>query len=315
MIERFTRHLRPPRSPFGPGDDAAVLRPARGHVCITTDAVVEGVHFTRPAFTLADVGHKALAVNLSDLAAMGATPTQWLCSLFLPRDFSGPDIDHLARGMRPLARRFKLELVGGNITTSKQLSVSITALGVSRRPLLRSGARPGDVLYLSGPIGNAGGGLKLLEQKSPARGEARRLLEAQRRPQPRVSLGLIAVRFASAAIDVSDGLLADAGHLARRSGVAVALQSSAVPVSAEALRILGSRRTAMSAGEDYELLLAVPPGRAVQFERACSARRQPVARVGVCARGRGVLLDGRPIGGGGGFDHRRRLLTSLDYEP
>jgi len=145
LIDTFVRALPHARAPRGPGDDCAVLP---GGLCVTTDALVDSVHFTRPAFSLEDIGHKALATNLSDLAAMGAKPAWWLCALGLPTGFT--DVAALARGMRPLARRYGLTLIGGNVTRSPVLSLTLTLAGVAKRPLLRSGARAGDLVYVGG---------------------------------------------------------------------------------------------------------------------------------------------------------------------
>ena len=140
-IARFTEAFEVLPAPFGPGDDCAVLPPSRQQV-VTTDAVVEGVHFRRRTFSMADVGHKALAVNLSDLAAMGAVPTWFVCALGVPDDVSPQDLRALARGMSALAKVHGIRLVGGNVTGALQLSVTITAAGEVETPLLRSGGRP-----------------------------------------------------------------------------------------------------------------------------------------------------------------------------
>ncbi len=276
LIDAFLAPLAPPRPPRGPGDDAAVL----GRLCLTTDAVVEGVHFRRPFFSLEDVGHKALAVNLSDLAAMGARPTWWLCSLGLPKGFTRAQVAALARGMRPLAKEHRLTLVGGNVTSSPVLTVSITAAGDAARPMLRSGARPKDVLFISGPLGAAAAGLHL-----PA------LADFQRRPVPQVALGRAAARWASAAIDVSDGLLADLGHLCRASRVGADLCDAWLPRhrTASPLQVL-------TGGEDYQLLLAVPP------KHARKAKRAGLTQIGTLTKKPGIRLDGRPVPEKG-FDH------------
>jgi thiamine-monophosphate kinase len=288
LIDAFVAQLPRPPVPFGPGDDAAVLAASKNPLCITTDAVVEGVHFTRPRFSLSDIGHKALAVNLSDLAAMGARPTWWLCALGLPKSFTNAHAASLARGMAPLAKRHGLQLVGGNLTGSPVLTVTITAAGETGDPLLRSGARAGDLLYVSGALGSAAAGLRA--------GARAALVTAQKRPTPRVELGLVAARFASAAIDVSDGLLGDLGHLCDASRAGAALESTRIP------RARGvSLDLALNGGEDYQLLLAVPPRRAAAFERAAG----DITLIGQLTRTRGITVDGRAASGKG-FDHFRR---------
>lgn len=288
LINAFLGQLPHPRPPRGPGDDCAVLPPARAHVCVTTDALVEHVHFTRPSFSLGDIGHKALAVNLSDLAAMGARPTWWLCALGLPRTFTRAHVLALARGMAPLAKQHKLSLLGGNITGSPVLTLSLTLAGEARRPMLRSGARPGDLLFVSGLLGSAAAGRFL---RVPA------LVAAQRRPAPQVKLGLTAARWASAAIDVSDGLLADLGHLCAASGVGADLDSHALPLHPAVRRSARGLQWALTGGEDYQLLLAVPARHRARFAA--------LSCIGTIRAGRGLSLDGQRVSPKG-FDHFRR---------
>lgn len=282
LINAFLSALPHPRAPYGPGDDAAVVKPTRLPVCITTDAVVEGVHFTRPFFTLADIGHKALAVNLSDLAAMGARPTWWLCALGLPKDFTRANILALARGMAPLAKQHRLSLIGGNVTASNALTLTLTLAGEAQRPLLRSGARPGDLLYVSGTLGAAAAGLT---HRKPD------LVAAQKRPTPQVQLGLSAAGFASAAIDVSDGLLADLHHLCAASNVGAELDSTRIPIHPGL-----TLDAALTGGEDYQLLVAVPPRHGEQA--------RSFTRIGALKKARGITVDGSPVHPKG-FDHFR----------
>ena len=289
LIDAFVAELPHPRAPRGPGDDAAVLPPSRVPLCVTTDAVVEHVHFTRPFFSLLDIGHKALAVNLSDLAAMGARPTWWLCALGLPRTFTRAQLVALARGMAPLARQHRLSLVGGNLTASPVLTVTLTLAGEAKRPLLRSGARPGDLIFVSGTLGAAAAGLTLT---------APSLVAAQRRPQPQVKLGLAAASWASAAIDVSDGLLADLGHLCASSGVGADLRTAALPLHPALRRSPRALEWALTGGEDYQLLVTVPPPHAARFSRSFTC-------IGEIRKRRRLAVDGRERPPGG-FDHFRR---------
>ena len=302
LIELFTRAFHPRPPPEGPGDDCAVLRPGGGALCVTTDAVVEGVHFRVPPFTLEDVGHKALAVNLSDLAAMGARPRWFLCAVAMPESFGAAEVGRLARGMSALARRAGIALAGGNFTAAPQLSVTVTAAGEAGRPLLRSGGRRGHLLYVSGTLGDARLGLEAGAGRSASR--------RQRRPEPRLALGRLAGRHASAAIDVSDGLAQDLGHLCRASKVGAEVQVDDLPVSARLARALGTREAAtgyaLEGGEDYELLLAVPPARAPAFERACARAGQRVTRIGRLGGERLRFLRGKhPVRAPPGFDHFR----------
>ena len=306
-----------PRAPAGPGDDAAVLRAGRGETCVTVDAVVEGVHFRRGSSRLEDVGHKALAVNLSDLAAMGARPRWALVALGVPRGFRLGDARRLGAGFGELARETATALVGGNVTRAPGLSLTVTVGGeVPRgRALLRSGARAGDRLWVSGALGDARLGLALLERpggretrslrRSPRLGRA--AIERQRRPVPRLALGTSLVGIASACIDLSDGLVQDAEHLASASGVALHLESGALPVSralAAAFPDAARRaRFAASGGEDYELLFTAPAAREGAIQRLSRRLELPLTRIGEVRRGRGVRFRGlghRPVEG---FDH------------
>jgi thiamine-monophosphate kinase len=307
-IDAFVREFPRTASPRGPGDDCAVLPAFRGRLCVTTDAVVEGVHFRRVDGPLEDVGYKALAVNLSDLAAMGARPRFFLCALAAP-SLSLPETRALGRGMALLARRFGVALLGGNVSRARELSLTLTALGTcARAPLVRSAGKPGDVLYLSGTLGGARLGLQSL------RGRGRRFPAAerrQRRPVPKVALGLLAARYASAAIDVSDGFLQDAGRLLAASRVGAEVLGASIPVDASVRKAFARPAQALKAallgGEDYELLLAVPLRRARAFEGACARAGERVTAIGRLTRGRGLrLLDaaGRPTAlAASGFDH------------
>jgi thiamine-monophosphate kinase len=309
-IEAFVGEFPRLRAPFGPGDDAAVWPASRGALCLTTDAVVEGVHFRRSDGPLEDVGHKALAVNLSDLAAMGARPRWFLCALAAP-GLSRAEARALGRGMAALARRYGIQLVGGNVTRASELSLTLTAAGTAvRRPLLRSGGSAGDVLYVSGTLGGARLGLTSLSGRSLRH----RFLKAerrQRRPEPRVALGLVAARYASCAMDVSDGFVQDAHALLAASKVGADVEVSRLPVDPEVSQAYASPKRALRAalvgGEDYELLLGVPRRHAAAFERACQRAGEAVQAVGRLRRRRGLRLldaEGRVMHlAVSGFDH------------
>jgi thiamine-monophosphate kinase len=307
-IEAFVGEFPRLRAPFGPGDDAAVLSSSAGRLCVTTDAVVEGVHFRRADGPLEDVGHKALAVNLSDLAAMGARPRWFLCALAAP-SLTRAEARALGRGMAALARRYRVKLLGGNVTRARELSLTLTAAGTALKPLLRSSGKPGDVLYVSGTLGGARLGLSSLSGRL-----GRRFVSAerrQRRPEPRVALGLLAARYASCAMDVSDGFLQDVVALLAASRVGADVEVARLPVDPEVARAFPrpgqALRTALIGGEDYELLLGVPEKRARAFERACARARQRVQAVGRLVRRRGLRLldaDGRLLNlRPSGFDH------------
>ena len=296
LIDTFVSQFDVAPPPRGPGDDCAVL-PKQGPSCITTDAVVEGVHFTRRTFSLEDIGHKALAVNLSDLAAMGARPRWFTVALGLPDDVSAGDLKRIGAGMSALARTHRVELIGGNVTRSLQLSLTLTLSGaLDGKPLLRSGGKAGDALYLSGPVGDAAAALS----------GASELTRAQRRPTPHLAFGQFARRHCSAGIDVSDGLAQDLGHVCRASGVGADLASGALPLSDALLAFAGSRKAALpfalTGGEDYVLLVAVR--RPASFEAAMARAGFSAHRIGSLRRGSGVSLDGTRLRGRLGFMHR-----------
>ena len=256
----------------GPGDDAAVLAPGRNErLVVTTDAVVEGVHFSRAYSTPADVGHKALAVNLSDLAAMAASPRWALLSLVLPASWLVADVEDLVDGMAALAGRHGVSIAGGNITrTEGPLVIDVTAGGEAgpRRWLTRTGARAGHDIYVSGAIGGAAAGLEML-RADPGAGSGEQgaaCVARHRRPEPRVRLGIAMgrARAAKAAMDLSDGLADALRQVARASGVGVRIDGEALPIDACARewwmnRAIDPVIAAVRGGDDYELLFAVPP--------------------------------------------------------
>lgn len=249
---------------LGIGDDAAVLEvPAGQHLVAATDTLNAGTHFPVDTSPF-DIGFKCLAVNLSDLAAMGATPRWALLSLSLP-EASPQWVQQFSEGFMSLAQAHNVTLVGGD-TTAGPLSVSLTALGSVEpgRHLARSGARPGDLLVVSGTIGGAAHALEMLQAGKPV--PERHLLD---RPQPRVSLGQALTGYASACIDVSDGLLADLGHVLKASGCGAKLEVEKLPCT-DALTGLEDEtrwRHQLSGGDDYELLFALPPRHRAWLEK------------------------------------------------
>jgi thiamine-monophosphate kinase len=268
------------------GDDAAILRPPRGERLVaTTDAVFEGVHFDG-RFSAADVGWKALAVNLSDLAAMGARPLWALVALALPRDTDPARVAGVARGLGACARLHGVTVVGGNVTRARQLSLTVTVVGGATHPLRRDGARPGDAVMLSGTVGDAALGLRPRASAALAR--------RQRRPTPRLALGRALHGIATAAIDVSDGLVQDLGHLCEASKVGASVRLEELPLSAAYRR--ATRRDAdpwgpaLSGGEDYELCATVPPRKVRSALDAAARAGTPLAVVGTILPGSGVQV-------------------------
>ncbi|MBL0278420.1 MAG: thiamine-phosphate kinase [Anaeromyxobacter sp.] len=279
---------------LGPGDDAALLAAPPGEELVATvDAVEEGVHFDA-RFTPGDIGWKALAVNLSDLAAMGARPLWALVALGVPRGTRPARLAGVARGLGACARRFGVVVVGGNVTRAAGLSLTVTVVGAAPagRALRRAGARPGDAVLVSGSLGEASLGLEP--------GAAPALRRRQRRPVPRLGLGRALAPFASAAIDVSDGLVQDLGHLCQASGVGASLRLAELPLSAAYRRATAGRpdpwAAALSGGEDYELCLTVPVRRVPAALAAARAEGTPLAVIGTVTRARGVQVA-RPGGG------------------
>jgi thiamine-monophosphate kinase len=240
---------------LGPGDDAAVLRASRRPLVLTVDTLVEGVHFRAGWASARDLGRQAFRVNLSDLAAMGATPVAALLALEAPGDTPVATVDGVAAGVATDARRLGAALVGGNLTSGRTLAITVTLVGdAGPRVVRRSGARPGDRVFVTGRLG--------------AHAAAVRALLAGRRerwplPPVRVDAGGRLAGVASAMIDVSDGLLQDLGHVCRASGVAAVVDAASIPVAATCRRVFGADAVAHAAtgGEDYELLVAVPPRR------------------------------------------------------
>lgn len=274
---------------LGVGDDAALLQPPPGEVlAVTVDTLVAGRHFpldTPPAA----IGHKALAVNLSDLAAMGAAPRWFLLALTLPQADEA-FLAEFARGLLALADSAGIALVGGD-TTRGPLAVSITALGSvpAGQALRRSGARPGDNIYVSGTVGDAGLGLRLAltpEQVRLSPEAAAFVRQRLDRPVPRLALGQALRGLATACLDVSDGLAQDLGHILAASGVGAVLDAACLPLS-PALRGLPPEeawRLALSSGDDYELCFTCPP------DAVLPDAGVPVTRIGVVTEDSGLRV-------------------------
>ena len=296
----------------GPGDDAAVVRVGGRRWILTTDALVEDVHFRRGWDRPEGLGRRAFAVNASDVAAMGGEPRFALLSLSLPQDTPVAELEAFVRGFERAARENGCALVGGNLTASPRWMVSATVIGEAvSPPLLRSGARPGDGVWVSGSPGRAALARELL--LGGRRVDARRT-RAWRRPVPRVALGraLARARIAGAAIDVSDGLLQDLGHVCRASGVGAVVETARLPLAAP-LRRLGRSRAlglALSGGEDYELLFTVPARHESRVPALAARARTGARRIGRIVRAPGIeLLDaaGRRVPPPSpGYDHFAR---------
>ena len=321
LIARVTGRFAPlpDRVEVGPGDDAAVVRPPRGALeAITTDALIAGVHFDFAICSAGDVGHKALAVNLSDLASMGATPRGMTLSLGLPASWPLVELDALAGAMAALAGAHGVALVGGNISESpRDLFVDVTAWGdVKRRGVLtRSGGRPGDLLVVTGRIGQGAAGLAWLRanRQSDDPGPAAQCVAWYRRPEPRVRVGqlLAKTRTARASIDLSDGLARGVEQLATASGCGATIDAERLPMGEAASTVFRSigrdpLQAAVAGGDDYELLFAVPPRERRQLAALRKiARGVELTEIGRLTKDAGVALvrDGEPQPWPTGFAH------------
>ncbi|KRG42022.1 thiamine-monophosphate kinase [Stenotrophomonas pictorum JCM 9942] len=302
LIERIAARTRARADiALGIGDDAALLQlPPGQQLVVTADTLNAGVHF--PPETLpADIGWKALAVNLSDLAAMGAQPA-W-CTLALSLPEADPDwIEAFADGFFALADAHGIALIGGD-TTRGPLSISITAMGwvPAGQALRRDAARVGDDVWVSGHPGEAAAALQLWQQggldvrAAAVDGDLERLRQRLQRPAPRLQLGLALRGLAHAAADVSDGLLADLGHIASRSGVEAVVKGEAVPLSSALRRAFGAAAAldcALRGGDDYELCFTAAPEQRLALEAVASRLALPLTRIGVIVAGQGVRCEG-----------------------
>lgn len=306
----------------GTGDDAALLEPGAGWLVATCDSQVAGVHFRLGAATPEEIGWKALAVNLSDIAAMGATPRFALVSLIVPPDLPLATLEGIYAGLRDLAGQHGVAIVGGNVATQpERLIIDITALGVvaAGGAVRRAGARPGDHVLVTGQLGAAAAGLWLQDhpERAGAVDEATRqwALRAQHAPLPRVAVGLLlAESGATAALDVSDGLLADLGHLCAASDVGADIAVERLPIApatraVAALAEIDPVDWALSGGEDYELVFTVPAERAAATARAIAASAMtPISDIGTILDARLLVVRERGMTRAtsqAGWDHLR----------
>ena len=299
LIERYFAAVgaQRPDVVLGVGDDAALLQVPPGHQLVAcTDTLVNGRHFP-DGFDAADIGWRALAVNLSDLAAMGAEPAWATLALTLPA-LDEDWLDGFVAGLATLATAHGVALVGGD-TTRGPLTVTVQALGSvpAGRAIRRRGARPGDLLYVTGWPGDAAAGLALLQGQLPGAGADRAALELKfRRPEPRVSFGMHLRGVASACIDVSDGLAGDLGRLAAASGVGAVVRAAELPLSRALYALAGETRArdyALGGGDDYELLFTVPPAARAALAQLSAAPGAPACHcIGEVVSGRGVRVVG-----------------------
>jgi thiamine-monophosphate kinase len=296
---------------LGVGDDAAVLTvPPEHRLVVAVDTIVAGVHFPIDT-TAADIAYRALVVNLSDMAAMGAQPRWFTLSLCMP-DLSERWLSEFAESLQQLAARYDVQLIGGD-TVKGPLNISIQILGLTKQDqwLTRAGAKPGDAIFISGVLGEAAGGLQLLQQPSlPAASPHREyLLERFYRPIARVELGLLLPTLASSAMDVSDGLLTDLQKLCAASRCGAHLQLESLPPSVSLTSVFGAslaENYALQGGDDYELLFTVPHQKLLHFEAAIAVAGVVCTQIGHIVDGEIVecYRNGIPVPvANAGFDH------------
>ncbi|MBO0877004.1 MAG: thiamine-phosphate kinase [Pseudonocardia sp.] len=311
LIARLAEgRVQPASTLLGPGDDAALVAAPAGHLLASTDMLVEGVHFRLDWSTPVQVGRKAAAVNMADVSAMGAVPTALLVAIGCPPDTPAAIAEGLAEGLWAEAAATGAGIVGGDVVAAPAVVVSVTVLGDQggRAPVTRAGARPGDVLAVAGRLGWSAAGLAVLSEGLGERASADDVTDvagvadvvaAHRVPAPPYEAGpAAAVAGATAMIDVSDGLLADVGHLAHASGVAVDIHAAALPVAPAVARAgvalgVDPLRWLLTGGEDHALAAAFP---------ADAVLPEGWLVIGGVRRGAGVSVDGRRYGGGG-WDH------------
>jgi thiamine-monophosphate kinase len=278
---------------MGIGDDAALLAvPVGQELAVAIDTLVEGVHFPRGT-AAADIGWKALAVNLSDLAAMGATPAWALLALTLP-NAEPAFIDELATGFVELAQLYRLALVGGDTTRGAlTLSVAVHGFVPPGKALLRAGAQVGDAIFVTGTLGDAAAGLALVQQGDHGDSRSSYLIERLNRPTPRVAAGLALRGHAHACIDISDGLLADLGHICEASEVGAEIDVSLLPRSSALLDLfddVAARDFALSGGDDYELCFTVPAQHVAVVQADLARLGCGATRIGRIIEGSGVRV-------------------------
>ena len=312
LVSRLQRPL-PPAPDWllvGIGDDAAVVEPERNRVeVLTVDALVEGVHFDRAFVPAEAIGHRALAVNLSDLAAMGAAPRLALLSMALPASLPIEDFDAIVAGFAALAARHRVHLAGGNLTrTPGPLTLDVTLVGTAkrRRALTRGGARAGDDVYVSGTIGAAAAGLARLREVTSHTSQVTgqdlptcdlRLATAYLRPEPRVRLGTLLARnrAATACIDLSDGLADGLHRIAHDSGIGIVVEAGELPIDEAARAVFARQGTdavaaAVAGGDDYVLLFTVRPRLRHRLRAAARHGGAPITRIGICTADTAVTL-------------------------
>ena len=304
LIERVRRAT--PRGHdvlLGIGDDAAWVRTRSSSGLLTADLLIEGVHFDLKWTSLYALGYKALAVNLSDIAAMGGLPAYIVLSLGIPANFDSEDVKEFYRGIRSLALKNRVALVGGDTSVAKSFCISACLFGhAPYRPITRGGAEVGDDIYVTGTLGDSALGLNLLKRKSPKLTDpaAKFLLSRHLFPAPRLRAGLTLAKekLARAMIDISDGLLQDLGHICKASRIGAVILEEKLPLSS-AYRTLARPHEisyALAGGEDYELLFCARPRDRTRLESLRGRFDVPITRIGRCIPARDGMKVLNPKG-------------------
>ncbi len=302
---------------LGIGDDAAAFFPSQSCLSLlTTDTLIEGIHFSRAYSSFEQVGMKAVAVNLSDIAAMGGRPRSFLISLGIPNNIGFLDLKQLYRGIKKASRPLDLALIGGNTTrTSGPFFIAITLYGElpKKQMIARHTAKVGDAIYVTGTLGDAAAGLDCLKEGRAVKGYSQ-LIRRQRCPQARTTEGMCIAKtgIASAMIDISDGLSADLGHIMNQSGVGAELTRTQIPLSPALKRYAKENKMdafdfALYGGEDYELLFCVPPGKENKLVQLIKSDLLQATRIGkICSKKEGLFTRG--------VDKKRQALRTKGYD-
>ena len=285
LIDFIRRHFSVPEGVIGIGDDCAVIPSGESDLLFSTDLLTEGVHFLRNESSPEDVGWKAAAVNLSDIAGMGGTPVATFLSVALPEDAQGEWAERFIKGYEEISRIYDVPLLGGDTTSSlRDIAVNVGVLGrcASGKALMRSGAKDGDTIYVTGPLGDSAGGLLAILKGVTRTPEVEELIKRHKRPIPRVNEGKILLDSAmvGAMMDISDGIASDLRHILNDSGVGAIVGLDKLPCSSELISVCNEQgwdryELATSGGEDFELLLTAPEG----LEHELDIPLYPIGRI------------------------------------
>ncbi len=293
----FIKDIQPDRlfhaeKVVGIGDDAAIIGVEEGFekiVCV--DTMVEGVHFTRETMKPFDIGYKALAANISDVAAMGGYPLYYLVSITIPKSWTQEELKSIYDGMKTLGEQYEMDLIGGDTTSGKTMVLSVFVIGKVEKGkrLLRSNARDGDVVFVSGTVGDAAGGLDiLLHNKNAGKFEA--LVESHQRPKPQVALGRILSEFERVSLnDVSDGLASELLEIAEASQVDILINKETIPISEDLQRYDAENalKWALTGGEDFELVGSIPETDWAKLQKECLTAGMKITKIGTVSSGEG----------------------------